>query len=228
MSTTIICAVMNRADMLRVSLMSWLNFSEVSRIVVVDWSSSDLSDDFVRSMCAFDGRIHFERVYGKTLFSLAEAYNLAASLVDTEFLLKLDVDYILNPYYSFFVINKLGVGYFFTGDWRWQALDNDLGFFKYLNGLLYIKTDDFKAVGGYDKRFIGYGYEDTDLCYRLTRDRGLTHRFIDLSVISVYHNPHSDDKRVENYSEKDIRKSLSENCEQYKWQNSLFGRTYKA
>lgn len=228
MSTTIICAVMNRADMLRVSLMSWLNFSEVSGIVVVDWSSNDLSDDFIRLLSAFDGRIHFERIHGKTMFHLAEAYNLAASLVDTEFILKLDVDYILNPYFNFFEINKLGVGDFFTGDWRWQALDKDLGFLKYLNGLLYVKTDDFKAVGGFDERFIGYGYEDTDICYRLINNRGLTHRLIDMRVISVYHNPHSDDKRVENYLEKDIGKSLSMNCEQYKRQNSLFGQTYKA
>lgn len=207
---------MNRAEMLRVSLMSWLGFKEVSKIIVVDWSSSDLSDNFIKFICSYDDRICFKRVDGKSVFSLAEAVNLGVSLVDTEFMLKLDVDYVLNPYYNFFEINKLGAGEFLSGDWRWHCLDNNLGFLKYLNGLLYVRTADFRAGGGYDERFTGYGYEDTDLYHRLAVKLGLAHRYIDINVLSVYHNVHDDSKRVENYVEKDVCESMRRNFELFK------------
>lgn len=214
MSITIVCAVMNRSDMLKISLMSWLKYKEVSRIIVVDWSSSDLSDDFIKFIYFLDNRIEIKRVDGEDTFHIASAYNLAVSLVDTEYILKLDVDYVLNPYFNFFDNNRLGPKEFFTGDWRWHSLDNNLGFLKFLNGLLYIKTADFKAVGGYDERFVGYGYEDTDLYNRLEK-HGLTHRFICVKDITVYHNPHSDAKRVENYVEKDLKKAMSKNMSKH-------------
>ena len=214
MSITIVCAIMNRSDMLKISLMSWLKYKEVSRIIIVDWSSSDLPNDFIKFICHLDNRIEFIRVDGKDIFHMAGAYNLAVSLVNTEFILKLDVDYILNPYFNFFDTHKLAFGEFITGDWRSWSLDNNLGFLKYLNGLLYIKTDDFRAIGGYDERFDGYGYEDTNLYERLKK-KGFIHRLIDINILSVYHNPHNDEKRIEHYVEKDIMKSLQNNLDKH-------------
>jgi hypothetical protein len=220
MSITVVCAVMNRFDVLRVSLMSWLKFREISRIIVVDWSSSDFSDDFIKFVCLLDNRIEFKRVDTKDIFHMAGAYNLAVSMVDTEFVLKLDADIILNPYFNFFDIHKLGAGEFITGDWQWGSLDNQLGFLKYLNGFLYIKTNDFRAIGGYDERYVNYSYEDTDLYDRLAR-YGFTHRLLDVHKLSVYHNPHNDDMRVMNFVEKDIKRSLLRNCDMFKSNRSI-------
>ena len=220
MSITVVCAVMNRFDMLRVSLMSWLKFSEISRIIVVDWSSSDLSADSIMFFCRLDDRIEFKRVDAQDTFHLAGAYNFVFSMVDTEFVLKLDVDIILNPYFNFFDIHKLSVGEFITGDWQWESLDNELGFLEYLMGFLFIRSIDLRAVGGYDERFVNYGYEDTDLYDRLRR-HGFTHRLLDANKLSVYHNPHNDDMRVKNFVEKDIKRSLLRNCELFRSVRSI-------
>ena len=219
MSITIVSAVMNRADMLRVSLMSWLKYKEVTKIIVVDWSSSDLSADFVKSFCLLDDRIEFKRVDNKDTYHVSAAWNIAFSHVDTEFVLKMDVDYILNPYFNFFDIHKLSDKDFFTGDYRMEVFDNKLGFMKYLHGLLYIRTADFRAVGGFDERFVNYSFEDTDIYARL-RKQGLTHRFIDVKKLSVYHNPHGNDKRTENFVEKDVNKSLRTNGDMFRKNNA--------
>ena len=79
---------------------------------------------------------------------------------------------------------------------------------------MYIKTDDFRAIGGYDERFDGYGYEDTNLYERLKK-KGFIHRLIDINILSVYHNPHNDEKRIEHYVEKDIMKSLQNNLDKH-------------
>jgi predicted glycosyltransferase involved in capsule biosynthesis len=210
MGISIVCAVMDRAPMLSLSLVSWLRCKEVERFIIVDWSSRDLSDDLVAYLCSLDNRVSFVRVLGKELFHMSGAYNFGVAHVKSEYVLKLDVDHILNPYYSFFEVHRLGAGEFITGDWRCFSLDNDFGFLKCLNGLLFAKVSDFRAVGGYNEELVGYGYDDHDLYHRL-KASGLTHRFLDVRKLTVYHNPHGNEERVVNFVEKDISRSILSN-----------------
>jgi predicted glycosyltransferase involved in capsule biosynthesis len=210
MGISIVCAVMDRAPMLSLSLVSWLRCKEVERFIIVDWSSRDLSDDLVAYLCSLDGRVSFVRVAGKELFHMSGAFNFGVAHVRSEFVLKLDVDHVFNPYYNFFDVHKLGAGEFITGDWQCFTLDNDFGFLKCLNGLLFAKVSDFRAVGGYNVELVGYGYEDHDLYHRL-KASGLTHRFLDVRKFTVYHNPHGNEERVVNFVEKDISRSILSN-----------------
>ena len=210
MGISIVCAVMDRAPMLSVSLVSWLRCKEVERFIIVDWSSKDLPDELVAYFCSLDERVSFVRVAGKDLFHMSGAFNFGVAHVKSEFVLKLDADHIFNPYYNFFDVHKLGVGEFITGDWQCYVLDNDFGFLKCLNGLLFSRVSDFRAVGGYNEELVGYGYEDHDLYSRL-KAYGLVHRLLDVRKLTVYHNPHGNEERVENYAVKDINRSILSN-----------------
>lgn len=98
MSISVICACKNRNSALRVSLNSWLNFKEITEIIVVDWSS----DESLESLVSLDERIKVIRVSDKQYFNQPQPLNLAISMASGDRILKLDTDYVINPYYNFF------------------------------------------------------------------------------------------------------------------------------
>ena len=57
-----------------------------------------------------------------------------------------------------------------------SELENKEGnvFFNYFGGITLFKIDDFVAINGYSNDYWGWGYEDTDLFYRVTHS-GLYH-----------------------------------------------------
>lgn len=59
-----------------------------------------------------------------------------------------------------------------------------------------VRRDDLVAVGGFDERFIHYGFEDLELAWRLDRDRGLQFRFVE-GARSLHIHPHSLDEVLE-------------------------------
>ena len=108
---SIVCAVMNRTQALRVALASWVLQGGVQEIVIVDWSSTIPVDP----LATMDDRIRIVRVENERRFHLAAALNLAADCAAQPVLLKLDADYVLNPYYDFCASHPLPEQGFFTG-----------------------------------------------------------------------------------------------------------------
>ncbi len=206
-TTGIVCAAMNRESILRVSLSSWLQCKGVSEIVIVDWSSQNS----LKYLEDLDPKIKVVRVEDQKYFNLGKAYNLGFNNSSCDKILKLDVDYIINPYYSLFgELPKITKNNFVTGDWRLKEVDNDAGFIQYLNGFLYIYRDSFYKGRGYSN-FDNYGWDDDDL-YSKLQDVGLERVVMDLSKRKyIYHNPHEDDVRSACYKEKDLKKSATEN-----------------
>ena len=206
-TTGIVCAAMNRESILKVSLTSWLQCKGVSEIVIVDWASQNS----LKYLEDLDPRIKVVRVEDQKYFNLGKAYNLGFNNSSCDKILKLDVDYIINPYYSLFdELPKIKKGNFVTGDWRCKDIDNNAGFIQYLNGFLYIYRDSFYKGRGYSN-FENYGWDDDDL-YNKLQDAGLERVVMDLSTRKyIYHNPHEDDVRSSCYKEKDLKKSATEN-----------------
>ncbi|NDG54280.1 MAG: glycosyltransferase family 2 protein [Flavobacteriia bacterium] len=205
----IVTAAMNREAILKIALASWLVYSEISEIVIIDWNS----ENSLTYLEKLDPRIRVIRVENQKYFNLGKAYNLGFNESTCDKILKLDVDYILNPYCSIF---KSGVQLtkknFITGNWRDGRLDNEIGFLSHLNGFVYLYRDSFFHAGGYSK-FDGYGWDDDDLYNKLEK-AGYVRDFIKLSSSGkpyIYHNPHDDSFRSENYMEKDIKKSAEIN-----------------
>jgi len=220
MSISIICACKNRYDALRVSLNSWLTIKDIHEIIIVDWSS----DEPLNHLTKLDSRIKIVRVEDKKYFNQPQPLNLAASLATGDYILKMDTDYVINPYYNFvekyfpdhnsftsgnpniksseflnpetglYMINKYEMN-----DQQLQEYYNSYSpYFLYLTGLLFISKENYDKIGGYNEN-LGkcYAYEDDEIFQRL-RYMGLNENKLDYDN-SLIHLPHPDSKRTENF-----------------------------
>jgi GT2 family glycosyltransferase len=208
MSVSIISACKNRSQALSISLASWIQFDEVDEIIVTDWNS----DEPIDHLTQLSKKIKIVSIKNEPYFNQPQPLNLAASLVKSEYILKLDCDHILNPYYNFFNIHQLKENGFIIG--FNSLVDND--FLHPLWGLLYVKTETFKQVGGYNENMGKYyAVEDDELCTRLM-SYGLTPTPIKVNKFSALHIPHTDKNRVENFeSFQNIQKVLSKTQENF-------------
>lgn len=236
MNVSLICACKNRFNALKIALNSWTSFKEIKEIIIVDWSSDEPIDHLTK----LDSRIKILRVDDKKYFNLAQPLNLAASCATGDYIIKVDCDYIINPYYNFFEKYKIDNNSFVSGNVALQKsyeyLDQDGNysinfknisieeiveycnsynhFFKFLKGMLYVSRDNFLKVGGYDEDISDYGWEDTDIVSRLDL-LNLEHKKITYDH-NLIHIPHPDRKRFENSPnygidlENSIRYNLSE------------------
>ena len=220
MNISLICACKNRVDALKVSLSSWLLFDEIKEIIIVDWSS----DKPFNYLTKLDPRIKIVRVSDQVYFNQPQPLNLAISLATQEYILKVDTDYLLNPYHNFF--NKYSVDEysFVSGQHNFSSpeyVDPDTGlvmidrtnmsldelreyfnsyshYFKYLNGLLLVKRENILKIGGYNESLTKYyAFEDDEICKRLEL-LDLQHKKIDFDY-TLIHLPHPDTKRFENF-----------------------------
>jgi len=221
MNVSLICACKNRYNALRVSLNSWLSFVEIKEIIVVDWSS----DEPISHLTKLDKRIKVIRVNDEKYFNQPQPLNLAASIATGDYILKVDTDYIINPYFDFFEFYKLDEKSFLCGqddyECKHEYWDENLkGYavnfhgmnagemmkyshtysplFKYLTGLCFVSRENFWKVGGYDERMGKYyAYEDDQMTKRLTM-MGLECKKLTQNY-NIIHLPHPDKKRYENF-----------------------------
>jgi glycosyltransferase involved in cell wall biosynthesis len=224
MNVSIICACKNREESLRISLQSWLCFDQIKEIIIVDWSS----DKSLNYLTLIDSKIKIITVKNENHFNLSQPLNLAAKIATGDAILKLDCDYILNPYHSFFKNYKLEEGTFISGNhnvkhyetWNGNGYGIDLQnmhivdiydyvvtythYFKYLKGMLFVHRNIFEQIGGFNEGIDSYGWEDSDIIHRLEL-LGLEHKKINYDH-SLIHIPHPDRKRFEHcksYKEED-------------------------
>jgi hypothetical protein len=192
---SVICACMNRMEILKVNIMSWLNFSEIGEIVIVDWNSKQPLYDLLK----LDKRIKIVRVEDQKYFNISQAFNLALDNSTLEYVLKLDTDYFLNPYYNFFKSHAVQNDSFYAGCWDYCQERNDIPkpIFQHLSGLCYARREHLIAVNGYNEHFTGYGYDDTDLHNRLLASG--KRKIIINHDYSVMHMPHDTVERLANY-----------------------------
>lgn len=205
-----IVGIKNRAAILTSSIQSWLIKPEIKEIVIVDCSSDDLDAKAFESL---DSRIKIIRLNDKKHFNLSEVYNLAIHNCTYDHIIKLDVDYILNPYIELW--DWLSINWdtqFLTGDWKHENLDNSLGFLGYLNGFMCVKKQVLIQAGCYKGNQFGYGFDDCDLYIRLEK-LGLKRKVIkfDKNYIPIIHTPHGDYHRTAFYQEKDWKESCKRN-----------------
>lgn len=194
MSISIICSCKNRNKALSISLSSWINLPEIQEIIIVDWSS----DENLEHILFLDQRIKLIRVNNQKHFNQIQPLNLAASLVKSELILKLDSDYIINPYYDFVNKYKPSKGHFSSGNSSEKIEGKANSFYAFLRGLLFVYKEDFDLVGGYNESLKdNYAYEDEDICARLVK-LGLQEKYIDFDF-HLIHIPHPDKKRTEHF-----------------------------
>jgi GT2 family glycosyltransferase len=206
MSVSIISACKNRAKALAISMASWMQFDEVDEIIVTNWNS----DEPIDHLTVLSKKVKIINVKNEPYFNQPQPLNLAASLIKSEYLLKLDNDHILNPYFNFFDFHKIKEDSFISGSNK-LLKGMDFDFLHPLWGLLYVKTETFKKVGGYNENMGKYyAVEDDELAVRLIA-YGLNPTLIDPQKLSALHIPHTNKDRVKNFeSFESISKILSE------------------
>lgn len=202
----IVTACMNRRNMINVSLQSWLNFKEISEIIIVDWNSVESLKDLEE----LDPRIKVIRVENEEFFNIGKAFNLGFKTATADKILKMDVDYILNPYFNLFQSEiKLTKDTFITGNWMDKVKDNKMGFMVYLNGFIYLHKENFEKCeySGWDN----YGWDDDDLYNCLQNNNLKRVKLYDTTdTLFIYHNPHDDKVRTENYKSNELMKNQVE------------------
>lgn len=231
MNVSIITACKNRRKALEISLRSWLMFEEVKEIIITDWSSDETIDD----LSDLDDRIKIIRVSDKEYFNQPQPLNLAASIATGDYILKFDVDHVLNPYYNFFETYLIDDNSFLSGspDWNSPEYVDKNGcavadsasmsfeqikewcnvyspYFKSLFGIIFVKRENFLKCGGFNEN-LGhyYGFEDEELQKRFEK-LGLNHKKLNPEGTSVFHLPHPDSKRLENFKGNDTDLHISE------------------
>jgi FkbM family methyltransferase len=215
-NVSLICACKNRYNALKLSLNSWLMFDEVKEVIIVDWSS----DVPINDLLELDERVKIIRVEDKKYFNLCQPLNLAASIATGDYILKVDCDYIINPYYNFFESYKIDQNSFVSGNPNFDTLEyvdengitkseyssaniDDIikyansysHYFKYLKGLLFVSRENFEKIGGFNEDILSYGWDDGEIITRLER-LNLEHKKIDYDYC-ILHLPHPDKKRIE-------------------------------
>lgn len=216
-NVSVICSCKNRTEALRVTISSWLTFKEIKEIIIVDWNS----DEPIDFLLSYDERIKIIRVPDQKYFNQPQPLNLALSHTTGDYILKLDTDYIINPYYNFFdMYSILDETNYICGRYKhsiseedyyekhmtadWSHDDNHryvksyLPIYKYLFGLLFISRKNLLEIGGYNEKLSKYyAYEDDEICDRL-EFFGLDQIRIDYDD-TLLHIPHPDKKRIENF-----------------------------
>jgi len=206
---SLICACRNRVKPLLISLSSWLLIDQIGEIIIVDWSS----DESIKNITNLDPRIKRVRVNNQEFFNQPQPLNLALKFCTQEFVIKVDSDYVFNPYWNFFDSYLVDDSSFVCGDSNSNELDNSVQpYFKYLRGILYVKRKFLEEVGGWNENMGEYyGGEDGEIEKRLEL-YGLTKKKISLDY-KVIHIPHSNKDRLENfkgYSYSDLNESTKQ------------------
>jgi GT2 family glycosyltransferase len=218
MNVSVITACGNRGKALSVSISSWIQFDEIDEIIVADWNSRDP----VNHLAELDPRIKIINVPNEPYFNQPQPLNLAASLVKNDYILKLDSDTIMNPYFNFFDHHKIDSQSFLTGTSEsWNFYDEkepnskniDYQQYMYLKalwGTLYITKENYVKIGGYNENMNKYAaWEDTELYERLLL-LGLKHVTIKFDLKTLFSLPHPAKKRVENFQAYNENKNLEE------------------
>lgn len=247
MNISLVCACKNRLNALKVSLSSWLIFDCIKEIIIVDWSS----DEPINHLTKLDPRIKVVTVSDQKYFNQPQPLNLAISLASGDYILKVDTDYILNPYENFFTKYPVDENSFVSGKHNFKSpefIDKETGnsmvdltcltldewstyfnsycqFFKYLTGLLLVSKNNLLSIGGYNENLTKYyAFEDDEICTRLEL-YGLEHKKLNYDY-NVIHIPHPDKKRFENfkgYVESGIKEKLDSTPEgEQKWQTEYW------
>ena len=176
---SIVTACMNREENLLKVLPTWLK-TEVSEIIIVDWSSDLPLINKFRNID--DKRIKIIRIENEKKWILTHAFNVGLKFASYKTVFKLDSDIEIKD--NFFTLNEFKDGEFIRGFWK-LAVDAGITNQKFVNGTFAAKKNDLRQIGYYDERILTYGWDDSDIYYRLTLDHGLLGRLIEPN--SIYH-----------------------------------------
>jgi hypothetical protein len=180
---------MDREDFILKSLKNWEIF-RFKEIVLVDWSSKINLGTFLKEKLSesFFNKLTIVRVDGEKKYDMAVSRNLAARLCTAPFLLSTDSDITFAPD----IFRKIDFGFLNSGGF-YRGYSNKV--YPGTPGTFLAKSEDFWGVGGFNEKIKTYCDCDVNLYFRLVKN-GKKKRIFPDGVL--FHEPHSDELRVEN------------------------------
>jgi GT2 family glycosyltransferase len=188
MDFSLVVVTMNRTDRFIRNIPSWSVLDSIREIIVVDYNSKDELYESVPSVMPGYKKMIFYRVENIEFFNQSKAYNIGIQKTTWNDIIKIDVDYrLINP--NFIKdINTLD-NLFYTGEAISQG------------GFLICKKRYIDDAGFYNENYEQWGYDDVDLKNRLQKI-GCTRLVLPNLSHDLFHEPHSDEMRVENFKVK--------------------------
>jgi glycosyltransferase involved in cell wall biosynthesis len=156
------------------------------RVIVVDWSCPQKSGEYAAAEGAF---VVYKE--GEKHFSGSRAKNYGARLVTSEYIAFIDADTLCMP-----GLKEEINGLVIRDRMLLSARAFDGSDVNDTVGFLVCATDKFRAVGGFDERWIGWGAEDIQLRGKLFLDERL--EVVRLSPMVLGAIAHGNDIRSEN------------------------------
>jgi hypothetical protein len=189
-SSVIVAGCKGKLDQVSAAVDTWLTVRGVSSVVLVDWGSSPPYSEYLPPYILDNPKLKLVTVTDQPLYYLTWAINLAVSFVlPGHNIIKLDCDSVVTS--DFVESQPLPQGTYYAGDWENARDENEM----HLNGIFYIRVEDYNAVGGFDERIQTYGWDDSDLMARLEAS-GLAYKAFDMN--RIHHLFHADSDRTAN------------------------------
>lgn len=192
---SIVVPVMNRSDRIIPCLSTWINHPRVGEVVIVDWSSKiPIFTDESLDQIIQHPKTRVVRVNDEDSFiCMSYSLNVGVFHAEMDHVVKIDIDYkLLEPELLEVFYRTRNNHSFFCGTIPKQYAFHGFSFFP---------RQAFVSINGYNERIRGWGYDDEDF-YRRLEKTGLE-RIVIMNIPDfLYHIPHDDTLRTENYPEK--------------------------
>jgi glycosyltransferase involved in cell wall biosynthesis len=185
---SIVSCCMNRNANLRSALKSW-QVLDVDEIVIVDWSSNTPVVESIADM--LEDRIRVIRVEDEPDWILTFAFNVGLRSARFEKIFKLDADITVSK--DFLQQNDFKPGQYIRGYWK-SAVDRGFPDQRFVNGSFGAYKEDLKKIGYYNEFIRSYGFDDSDLYYRLSVHGSLQQKF--LNPDSIEHLEQEESERL--------------------------------
>ena len=156
--TSIIVPCKNRWNHLKECLRNLNRLQGDFEVIVVDFNCPQKTCDRVNMKYRQNGWKVVKADVPDDYWNLSESRNYGYKYADGDKLLFIDADTILKP--TFLLETELNEGEFVTGTYK--ELPNGKLYF-WCCGCLYVRTEDFEKVLGYNEELHGWGYEDLDM-----------------------------------------------------------------
>ena len=196
---SVVVACMNRTQNLSTSIKSWVLKPFIEEIIVVDFSSKDpLLENKDIAFLHNNILIKVVRVENEEVFNLGKADNIGFDHCSSNFIIKIDADYVVK---DIDFLNR----FFSSPDSDNTLLHGDYRFGHPFSGFFVTHR---KNLVNFREDLNGYGYDEVDLYARMHENNDTLQDipFFDVQKY-LFHIPHGDNERCENYKNKTFSSS---------------------
>jgi hypothetical protein len=191
---SLVVPIMNRSDRMMPCLLTWIKEPDIDEIIIVDWSSRvPIKTDASLKKIVENPKTKIVRVQNEQYFiSMSFSLNVGVFNAKNDQIIKCDIDYQLIDSDLFKIFKE--------ADTEKEFYCGTVAPLWHFHGFCFFSKKYFLKINGYNEKCRGWGYDDMDFYARLEKN-GLKKNVIENISSFLYHIPHSDELKTENYPE---------------------------